>query len=289
MSLVSNPRIPPELQGRILQLAAHVSSWDEKIQLMLVSRIAYDRSVSYVAYKVIKITSVEGLHQFLSSAERNNISFFASRLHGLCIRVPESRSRILWSTFFIYIIPELSNLESLEMFGIMRDGPESAVVQHALLLAVQKLPNLTYFGVDTSIFPDNFNSDIPISYSVTHLKWFEPMGLLQSTLRFLKAFPNLTHFMTSMWSASSLSKIAPITEPLSHLTVVILAGARPLDSQLLSSLFKRFPNVVFRNFYELFKLSYVPRFAETTEAGDVSSWILCEEEVLQRQQYFGIS
>ncbi|KAH8806996.1 hypothetical protein DL96DRAFT_1763264, partial [Flagelloscypha sp. PMI_526] len=150
MSLVSCPQLPPELQGRILQLAAHVSSGEEKNRLMLVSQLAYDR-VSYIAYRTIGITNCQSFYQFFSSVERKGVSFFAARLRGLHIWVPGSAAGMFWSTLFTSIIPELFNLNYLQVFGDLGYGPETAVVRQALHVAVRALPNLNYFVVSNSL------------------------------------------------------------------------------------------------------------------------------------------
>ncbi|KAH8824017.1 hypothetical protein DL96DRAFT_1818716 [Flagelloscypha sp. PMI_526] len=289
MSLVSHPQLPAELQGRIIQEAAYLSSWGEKNDLMLVSHLAYDR-VSYVVYRIIVITTFESFAQFLSFLEAKGIDFLASRLYALHVRMGhhDTKAQSLWSTLFTSFIPKLYNLQYLEVWGNFGESAAIADIRDSLLQAIPSLSNLTYFGANTLLLNDSATTNFPLFPGVTHLKRFKNDTPVQCTLHLVKSFPKLTHFMTPIPSHISLSQLSALAEPLSHLKVIILGSYESLDSEVLSTATKRFPNLVFQNTRLLFNSADLTNFREIAQAGDKNIWKLCEEEVLQRQS-FGIS
>ncbi|KAH8806995.1 hypothetical protein DL96DRAFT_1629465 [Flagelloscypha sp. PMI_526] len=227
--------LPPELQGQILQQAAQAQSKAETLDWMLVSHMAYDRK---------------------------GTTFWASRLRGLCVRItynsdPDALpTSPLWTKLFSDVIPHLANLQYFEGLGSPGRGAQRLAIGQTLVTSISTLPNLTYFAANNDVLPDSSTQDLPLFHSVTHLKRFNLHTVTLHILRFLRSFPNLTHFLTPI-STFDLEKMSSLAEKLSHLMVLALAR---------------------RIYYK----NDIPTFKEIAGNGSNDVWALCEEEILER-------
>ncbi|KAH8795213.1 hypothetical protein DL96DRAFT_1826947 [Flagelloscypha sp. PMI_526] len=283
MSITSLPELPAEIQGQILQKAAGELLAAEYTPLMLVSRMAYN-SVTYIAYKSITITKIGSFRAFLLFVKTKGISFIASRLRGLHLHVSfGSDAFTLWSELFASVIPSLVNLRYFEAWGSFGNPPQATAVRQALLLTLPNLPNLTYFGANTTILADNCSAPFRLFQSVTHLKRFNPDTPVESILHLLKSFPNLTHFMTPISSGAFSEKVTALAERLSHMKVIILACYGISHSYDSKPFLTRFPNLVFKDITQVFNRSDVPRFREIAEESGKDFWLLAEEELARRK------
>ncbi|KAH8807027.1 hypothetical protein DL96DRAFT_1685981 [Flagelloscypha sp. PMI_526] len=283
------PELPAELQGRILQEAAHISLEDETIHLLLVSRMAYDR-VSYIAYKIFLIEELPQLRAFVSLIEAKGVTFLALRTQALFIdiRWEAADSLPLLHRIFASVISNLHSLKYLEVWAGHHGSPWIERLQKAVLGSWPSLSNLTYIATNKSFLENAQKANkTPIFWSVTHLKRASLDSTPESHLQLLKSFPNVTHLMTAVDSSSStfFRKASALATELSYLKVLVVGQQRITRNVERKNLFvKSFPNLVIQDDDKLFGRASEIRFKEIAleEGGDI--WSLAEEEIELRKQ-----
>ncbi|KAH8807009.1 hypothetical protein DL96DRAFT_1685970 [Flagelloscypha sp. PMI_526] len=282
------PLLPLELNQRILNETAQISSPSETIQLMLVSRMAYDR-ISYMFYQSIILTTPSSFEGLKFLVEMKGPSFFALRTRAVFVRMrPRTEHEAIdWNFLWNQLIPNLTKLNFLETWSPTDKTNNS--IKRAVLLALQSLPNLEHLALNAAFMLDPF---VPGSLSIanscesiTHLKWFDSRYPVAYFVEMIAFLPNLTHFLLpflTQYNMPQSEKLISLAEAFTHLKIFIVAPSDcpDFDYELAS----HYSNVVvMENPNQLFHMEgSLARFIETVGRDDNSVWQRAEKIILDR-------
>ncbi|KAH8813493.1 hypothetical protein DL96DRAFT_1716400 [Flagelloscypha sp. PMI_526] len=269
--LASN--LPPELQNRIIQLAARESSLSECIGLMLICKMFY-KDVCDVAYHTIVLDGMRMCRGFAALIDSKPATFFASRTRALYVPLPSGLDAglipdALWSLAWETIISKLSSLHYLDVNGSIES------------LSSLTLNRPSIFFLVHLVHQDN----APVFRCLTHLKLFTAEQIVENTNFLLqsKTFPSVSHLM--LLTDQSLAQ--RLAENFATLKVLILAIFKKPTVKDISTQRRvvRFPNVFVVSWdHDESQLSTplgrLEAFRSEADGKSISLWNQAEREIV---------
>ncbi|KAH8807003.1 hypothetical protein DL96DRAFT_1629475, partial [Flagelloscypha sp. PMI_526] len=260
--------LPVELQGNIFQCAAAQFSSRARIDLMLVSKMAYEW-VSYVHYDTIVIQSLDSFESFLWNS--TSITFLSTRVRAIAIKITVYGGRTsppCWIQFWCHLLPSLLRVQYLEIWDSFRAYTIEATqrIRNAVVPALKVLPVLSYLGIHSQFLWEQSTCHLVKLPSVTHLKLFRPMSSVAS-LPYLRSFPSLTHLMVPLDSVVEKS----FSEHLASLEVLIVGVKDPGETEV--------PNVVPLKIDNIYFSSDIPTFKDFAAGNKNNVWRNAERDI----------